>query len=170
MTLTEQILQNINELPEGRIFGYDELLLSKSDYTSAAKVIERLRKSGVIKRFAKGMFYKPEQTIFGELKPDREEQLRSYLFENNKRIAYETGVSLYNRMGLTTQMSFRIRIASRDKRIRINSESLKASGVKSYAEVTEDNYKTLGLLDAFKDAKRIPDCSVSQAVRRLSAI
>jgi len=118
---------------------------------------------------SKGMFNRPEQTIFGELKPDYSEQLRPYLFENGKRIAYETGFSLYNRMGLTTQMAFRIKIASRSKRISINRGALQANAVKSYAEVTEANYKLLGFLDAIKDIKRIPDCPVSRAVKILSS-
>jgi hypothetical protein len=98
------------------------------------------------------------------------ELLRPYLFENGKRVAYETGIALYNSLGLTTQMAFRTKIASRGRRISINRENLKADPVKSYAEVTDNNYKILGLLDAFKDIKKIPDCTVEQAVRRLSAI
>lgn len=116
------------------------------------------------------MFYKPEQTVFGELQPDYSELLRPYLFENGKRVAYETGTSLYNRLGLTTQMAFRIKIASRGKRIRVNRGILKVTPVKSYAEITDNSYEILGLLDAFKDIKRIPDCSVDQAVHRLTAI
>ena len=114
------------------------------------------------------MFYIPEQTVFGELQPDYSEQLRPYLFENGKRIAYETGYSLYNRIGLTTQMAFRIKIASRSKRISINRGVLKADAVKSYADVSDANYELLGFLDAIKDIKRIPDCSVSKAVKILS--
>src|SRR5690606_8894368 len=48
--------------------------------------------------------------------------------------------------------------------------TLKADGVKSYAEVTENNYEVLGLLHALKDIKKIPDASVVQSVKRLSAI
>jgi len=170
MALATQIRNRIKDLPEGKIFRYDDLRIAKEDYTTAAKVLERLQKEGVIKKVSKGVFYKPEQTVFGELKPDYSELLRPYLFENGKRTAYETGTSLYNRLGLTTQMAFRIKIASRGKRININRGALKADAVKSYAEVTENNYEILGLLDAFKDIKRIPDCSVIQAVNRLSAI
>jgi len=170
MALATEIRKRIKQFPEGKTFGYDELRIAKEDYTTAAKALERLQKEGIIKKVSKGVFYIPEQTVFGYLKPDYSELLRPYLFENGKRIAYETGTSLYNRMGLTTQMAFRIKIASRGKRININRGSLKTDAVKSYAEVTSTNYKTLGLLDAFKDVKRIPDCSVAQAVRRLSAI
>ncbi len=73
-------------------------------------------------------------------------------------------------MGLTTQMAFRIKIASRSKRIFINRGALKADAVKSYVEVTDTNFEILGVLDAFKDIKRIPDCSVEQAIKRLSVI
>jgi hypothetical protein len=170
MALAPEIRKRIKQLPEGKTFGYDQLRIAKEDYTTAAKALERLQKQGVIKKVSKGVFYKPEQTVFGELQPDYAELLRPYLFEEGKRIAYETGTSLYNRLGLTTQMAFRIKIASRGKRININRGTLKADAVKSYTEVTDTNYETLGLLDAFKDIKRIPDCSVAQAVRRLSAI
>lgn len=170
MPLTTDIRMRIKNLPEGKTFGYKNLRIAREDYTTAAKALERLQKQGIIKKVSKGVFYKPEQTVFGELKPDYSELLRSYLFENGKRIAYETGTSLYNRMGLTTQLAFRIKIASRGKRININRGTLKADAVKSYAEVTDSNYETLGILDAFKDMKRIPDCSETQAVSRLSAI
>ena len=169
MTLTAQIRNKIKQLPEGKTFGYADLNIAKQNYTTAAKVLERLQKEGFIKRISKGVFYKPEQTIFGELKPDYSEQLRPYLYENGKRIAYETGFSLYNKLGLTTQMAFRIKIASRSKRISINRGALKANAVKSYAEVTETNYELLGFLDAIKDIKRIPDCTVSKAIEIISS-
>jgi len=170
MTLTTQIRNRIKQLPSGKTFGYDNLGIDKEKYTTAAKILERLQKTGLIKKVSKGIFYKPKQTVFGELMPDYSEQLRPYLFENGKRIAYETGNSLYRRLGLTTQMAFRIKIASRGKRISIKRESLIADGIKSYTEVTENNYKVLGLLDAFKDIKKIPDASVAQSVKRMGAI
>lgn len=168
MTLAAQIQTRINKLPIGKSFGYADLGIAKENYQTAAKALERLQAKGIIKKISKGVFYKPKQTVFGELKPDYSEQLRPYLFENGKRIAYETGFSLYNRMGLTTQMAFRIKIASRSKRISINRGPLKADAVKSYAEVTDANYELLGFLDAIKDIKKIPDCSPSQAVKLIS--
>lgn len=168
MTTTGKIQTKIKKLPKGKSFGYADLGIEKKNYITAAKVLERMQAKGVIRKLSKGVFYKPEQSVFGELKPDYSEQLRPYLFDNGKRIAYETGYTLYNRMCLTTQMAFRVKIASRSKRISINRGMLKADAVKSYAEVTEDNYELLGFLDAIKDIKRIPDCSVSKAVKILT--
>lgn len=169
MNLATKIQIQIEKIPEGKTFRYSDLCIAKEEYQATAKALERLQAKGVIKKISKGVFYKPEQTVFGELQPDYTELLRPYLYENGKRIAYETGYSLYNRMGLTTQMAFRIKIASRSKRISINRGALQADAVKSYAEVTEANYELLGFLDAIKDIKRIPDCSVNQAVKIVSS-
>ena len=167
MKLAEQIRKYIEKLSIGKTFGYADLGIAQEKYVSAAKALERLQTKGVIKKISKGKFYKPEQTVFGELKPNYYEQLRPYLYENGKRIAYVTGVSLYNQMGLTTQVANQIKIASYNKRIYIKQGVLKADAVKSYAEVSESNYKQLGILDALKDIKQIPDSKVANSIQLL---
>ncbi|MBW6481654.1 MAG: hypothetical protein K0B10_01205 [Vicingaceae bacterium] len=142
--------------------------IEANDFFSAAKALERLQKNGTIKKVSKGVFYIPRKTIFGELGPDSNGILERYLFEDGKRVAYETGFSLYNRLGLTTQMAFKIKIATKKNPIKINQGTLQVSSVKSYVDITEKNYRLLGFLDALKDIKRIPDCSVIQAVKRMS--
>jgi hypothetical protein len=170
MAVATHIREQIKTFSEGKTFGYDALSIDRANFAAAAKALERLQKEGVIKKASKGVFYKPKRTTFGELKPDYNELLRPYLFENGKRVAYVTGPALYNSLGLTTQVAFRIKIASRAKRIVINRGPLKADAVKSYAEVNDKNYQILGLLDAFKDIKHIPDCSVEQGINRLGDI
>ena len=167
MKLAEQIRNKILALPEESTFGYAELCIAKENYQTAAKALERLQKKETIKKISKGVFYKPKQTIFGEIKPDYNEQLKPFLFRNGKRIAYVTGTSLYNQLGLTTQMAFRIKIASRSNRISIIRGALKASAAKSYVEVTDDNYQLLGFLDAIKDIKTVPDSEVKKSVKIL---
>lgn len=169
MNLSTQIQKQIGLFPEGKIFGYSDLDIYREDYQSVAKIMERLQNKGLIKKMSNGVFYKPIKTAFGELKPDYYEQLCPFLFENGKRIAYVTGTYLYNQLGLTTQLAVRVKIASRSKRISINREALKADAVKSYAEVTESNYTVLGFLDALKDIRKIPDTTVQNSVRILSA-
>lgn len=169
MSLAIKIRNRVNELTEGVSFRYADLGIEKNEYQTAAKVLERMQAKDLIKKTSKGVFYKPKQSVFGEIAPNYEDQLRLYLFENGKRIGYETGVSLYNKMGLTTQMAYQIKIASRSKRIFINRGALKASAVKSYVEVTEDNYQLLGLLDAIKDIKAIPDCTIAKGIAIISS-
>lgn len=170
MNIATQIASSINLIPEGKTFGYSQLNIAQQDFTTAAKAIERLYKKGVIKKLSKGVFYRPKQSIFGELRPSESEILKDFLYEDGKRIAYVTGSYLYNRLGLTTQLTHIIRVASFSKTISINRGNIVAKPVKSYALVTEENYQLLGILDAFKDIKIIPDVDFDEALGRLSRI
>ncbi|MDV7392072.1 DUF6088 family protein, partial [Arthrospira platensis SPKY1] len=147
MIIAKEIQNRIKHFPVGKPFGYRDLGIEKTHYRSASKALERLKKVGLIKSSSKGVFYRPQPSIFGELSPNPNDLLRLYLFENGRRVAYETGTSLYNRLGLTSQVAFRIKIASQSKRITINRGALQVDPVKSYVEVTDNNYALLGLLD-----------------------
>ncbi|MVM32448.1 hypothetical protein GO755_20555 [Spirosoma sp. HMF4905] len=162
--LSQTIVQQIDKLPEDISFGYGQLAIAKQDYLAAAKALERLQKKGAIKKLAKGIFYKPKRTVFGEKKPDEQQFLKPYLYQNGKRTAYITGDYLYNQLGLTTQVPAVIKIASRNRRIFVNTGAIKATAVKSYIDVTNDNYSLLGFLDAMKDLKQIPDIDISNAL------
>ncbi len=165
MKIAQKIEKQINKIKIGATFKYEQLSIESNEYSAAAKAIERLIEKGIIKRVSTGVFYKPKQTIFGELKPSEEELLKPYLFQNNKRVAYVTGVSLYNRMGLTTQVPRKIKIASRDKRITISVGNIKGSPVKSYVDVTDRNFYLLEILDAIKDFKNIPDLNIDSGIK-----
>ena len=110
MKVAGKIERKINRMQEGTTFKYQQLSIDQSEYSAAAKAIERLIKKGMIRRVSTGVFYKPKQSAFGELRPREEELLKPYLFQDGKRIAYITGVSLYNRMGLTTQVPNTIKV------------------------------------------------------------
>jgi len=167
MNVAEQIRNTIKRFPESQPFGYADLGIKAADFFSAAKALERLQKKGTIKKVSKGVFYIPRKTVFGELGPDSNGILERYLFEDGKRVAYETGFSLYNKLGLTTQMAFKLKIATKKNPIKIDQGSLQVRSVKSYVDITDQNYRLLGYLDALKDIKRIPDSSVVQAVKRM---
>lgn len=170
MGVTQNIQKQISNLADGTTFKYDQLAIEPQEFSAAAKAIERLIAKGIIKRVSTGVFFKPKKTVFGELKPNEEEILKPYLYEKGKRIAYITGTSLYNRLGLTTQIPNSIKIASRDKRITISNGNIKASPVKSYVDVTDKNFYLLELLDALKDFKKIPDLDKNLAIKILSNI
>jgi hypothetical protein len=168
MNVAESIRKSIGKIPESQPFGYADLGIDASNFVTAAKALERMQKKGTIKKVSKGVFYIPRKTVFGALGPDSSKVLERYLFEDGKRVAYETGFSLYNRLGLTTQMAFRIKVASKNKRFSLSQGALNVSSVKSYVDVTDDNYQLLGYLDALKDIRKIPDTNTAQAVKRMS--
>jgi hypothetical protein len=168
MSVAQKIQRQVSRMAEGTTFGYAQLDIGPQESVAAAKAMERLIAKGVVRRVSSGVFYRPRATAFGVLLPNETELLKPYLFERGKRIAYVTGTSLYNRMGLTTQIPGTLRIASRDKRISISTGTVKARPVKSYVDVTEQNFQMLGLLDALKDLSHIPDLDMEAAIRNLS--
>ena len=170
MKVAEQIRNTIETIPQSTPFGYADLGIKQADFVTAAKALERLQKKGEIKKISKGLFYRPEISTFGVSPADSNAILKRYLFRDGKRIAYITSYSLFNSLGLTTQMAFKIKIATNEKRIKMDEYYLNVNSVKSYVEVTDQNYKLLGYLDAIKDIKKIPDCSVKQAVIRMRSI
>ncbi|MDA1029638.1 MAG: DUF6088 family protein [Bacteroidetes bacterium] len=157
MKVAEKIERKISRIREGTTFMYSQLDIDQAEYNATAKAIERLIKKRIIKRVSTGIFYRPKQSAFGELRPSEEELLKPYLFENGKRIAYVTGASLYNRMGLTTQVPKTIKVASRVKRVTTKVGKTQVKPIKSYVEVTNENVYILEILDALKDFKTIPD-------------
>ncbi|MCD4818149.1 MAG: DUF6088 family protein [Candidatus Cloacimonetes bacterium] len=165
MKISEKIEKIIDEIKPGSTFTYQQLSLNKDEYVAGTKAIERFIKKGIIKRVSTGIFYIPKKSVFGELKPREEELIKPYLLNRKgKRIAYITGTSLYNKMGLTTQIPRIIKIASRDKRIYISNENIKATAIKSYVDVTDQNYYLLQVLDALKDFKKIPNLNIQSAL------
>lgn len=167
MKVAEKIEKKIKRMLEGTTFKYQQLGIAATEYSAAAKAIERLIEKGVIKRITTGVFYKPKKSVFGELRPREAEIIKPYLYEQGKRIAYITGTALYNNMGLTTQVPKAVKIASRSKRIYIDSGSIKAKPVKSYVDVTEENYSLLEILDILKDFTKIPDMDKKNGIRFL---
>ncbi len=167
MKIAEKIKKKINRIQEGTTFKYQQLDIEPEEYSAAAKAIERLIVRKVIKRVSTGVFYKPKNTAFGELSPRDEELIKPYLFVQKKRIAYITGTALYNRLGLTTQVPKTIKVASRDRRITVNARSFQAKPIKSYVDVTNENYYLLEILDVLKDFSKIPDLDKKMAIKYL---
>lgn len=167
MKVAEKIREKIKTIPESEPFGYADLGIEQADFVTAAKALERLQKKGTIKKVSKGIFYKPENSIFGPMPPKYDSILKNYLFENGKRVGYITGGELYNQLNLTTQNYFRSKISTKRNRKKIEISWLKTTTVKAYVDVTEENYQLLGILDAIKDIKLIGDTTASKALKIL---
>ena len=169
MKVSQKINNQIAQLKEGVLFKYQDLNLAPSEYGAATKSIERLIGAGKVQRAAKGLFYKPQQSILGALPPRDDEFLKQYLFKNGQRVAYITGMRLYNNMGLTTQFAFTVTLAtpSRLKKQIVGKTKIRA--VKTYVEVTDENYPYLGFLDSLKDFNNILDIDRVAAIKILTS-
>ena len=126
--------------------------------------------SGKIAKLSKGKFYKPENTSFGSLPPNQNQMVKDLLENNDKITGYLTGYSVYNQLGLTTQISNIIQIGKNEVRPSFRRDRYTISFVRQKNTITKDNIPLLQILDAIRYIKKIPDSNPSAACKRLMVI
>jgi hypothetical protein len=130
-----------------------------------------MAKDGQIAKLSKGKFYKPEQTPFGQLLPDQRQIVKDFLEKEGRvLIGYLTGYSIYNQLGLSTQVSNVIQIGTANWRPSITRDRYKVIFVKQKNSITKENIPLLQILDALKNIKKIPDTTIAQSCKRFVAI
>jgi hypothetical protein len=133
------------------------------------KALNRLVVSGKIVKLSKGKFYKPETTVFGILQPDQSQVVKD-LLENGKITGYLTGYSIYNQLGLTTQVSNTIQIGKNEIRPAFKRGRYTISFIKQKNTINKENIPLMQILDAIRYIKKIPDTSIETACKRFIAI
>lgn len=170
MKTTDYISNTIDRLPKGYVFTYEDFIDAVNKKEAVIKALNRMAVSGKIAKLSKGKYYKPEQTVFGELQPNQYQIVKDLLENDGKTIGYLTGYSIYNQLGLTTQVSNTIQIGKNEIRPAVKRAQYKIKFVKQKNTITKDNIPFLQLLDAMRYIKNIPDASVASAAKRLLAI
>ena len=170
MSVTGNIKAMVSRLPKGYVFTYTDVIREASQKEAAIKALNRMVNSGKLGKIAKGKYYKPETSIFGELKPEQKQVVKDLLEENGKVTGYLTGFSMFNRFGLTTQVSNTIQIGKKEVRPRFKRERYQISVIKQKNTITKKNILLLQILDSIRLIKRIPDTPTEIACRRLTSI
>jgi len=129
-----------------------------------------LTTSGKIVKLSKGKLYKPEITPFGKLQPHQAQIVKDLLETDGKVTGYLTGYSMYNQLGLTTQVSNTIQVGKNEIRLTFKRKQYTISFIRQKNTITKENIPLLQLLDAIRYIKEIPDTTVSSACKRLLAI
>jgi len=167
---SEFIKNTIDRFPKGYVFTYSDFKNKVKSEEALAKALNRLVASGVIAKLAKGKFYKPEQSPFGELSPDRYQVVKDLLYRNGKVEGYLTGLSVYNSLGLTTQVGSIIQIGKNEVRPSFKRGRYTISFVKQKNSITEENIPLLQILDAVRFIKKIPDSSIGSNCQTLKSL
>ena len=126
--------------------------------------------SGKINKLSKGKYYKPESTVFGMLLPEQYQVVKDLLEKDGKLIGYITGYGIYNKLGLTTQISNTIQIGKNEIRTALKRGMYKIAFIRQKNTITKENIPLLQLLDAMRYIKKIPDTDIASACKRFLAI
>ena len=170
MNISEYIAFTIDRLPKGYVFTYIDFTKEVNQKEAVIKALNRMVASGKIAKLSKGKYYKPENTSFGNLQPNQSQVVKDLLEENGKITGYLTGYSIYNQLGLTTQVSNTIQIGKNQIRPNFKRERYTISFVKQKNTITKENIPLLQLLDAIRYIKKIPDASIEASCKRFLAI
>lgn len=170
MKVSEYISFSIDRLPKGYIFTYSDFDTAQNSEEAIIKALNRLATSGKISKLAKGKFYKPETTPFGKLQPNQAQVVKDLLKTDGKATGYLTGYSIYNQLGLTTQISNTIQVGKNEIRPTFKRNHFTISFIKQKNSITKENIPLLQLLDAIRYIKKIPDTNIVSACKRFLAI
>jgi hypothetical protein len=160
MKVSEYMAFMVDRLPKGYVFTYADFPLEVNQKEAVIKALNRMVGSGKIAKLSKGRYYKPENTAFGALQPNQSEVVKDLLEENGKITGYLTGYSIYNELGLTTQVSNIIQIGKNEVRPSFKRERYTIAFVRQKNTITKENIPLLQLLDAMRYIKNIPDTSI----------
>ncbi|MEC3881907.1 DUF6088 family protein [Parapedobacter sp. 10938] len=170
MKIADYITLTIDRLPRGYVFTYADFIIEVNKKEAIIKALNRMAASGKIVKLSKGKYYKPENTPFGTLEPNQAQLVKDLLEEKGKTTGYLTGYSIYNQLGLTTQVSNIIQIGKNQVRPKLKRGRYTISFVKQKNTISKENIPFLQLLDAIRYIKRVPDASVESSCRRFLAI
>ncbi len=130
MQISDFISFTIDRLPKGYVFTYVDFTTEVNKKEAVIKALNRMAASGKIAKLSKGKYYKPETTPFGNLQPSQGQVVKDLLEENGKITGYLTGYSIYNQLGLSTQVSNTIQIGKNQIRPNFKRERYTISFVK----------------------------------------
>lgn len=170
MKITDYILFTIDRFPKGYVFTYSDFITEVNKKEAVIKALNRMTASEKIKKLAKGKYYKPENTPFGDLQPNQKEVVKDLLKDNGKIIGYLTGYSIYNQLGLTTQISNTIQIGRNQLKPKLKRGNYTISFIKQNNTITKENIPLLQILDTINYIKKIPDSSISSSCKRILII
>ena len=170
MKIPDLITNKINRLKAGYVFTYDYFSIPVENTNALKKALSRMVESGKIVRLSKGKFYKPKEGIVGNLKPDEYQVVKDLLENDDKTIGYLTGISAYNKLGLTTQVSNTIQIGTNVDKKTIKRGKYTIRFIRQRNKINKDNILLLQILDSARFIKRIPDANINVSCERLKAI
>lgn len=170
MKVSDYIRFKIDRFPKGYVFTYSDFVTEVNKKEAVIKNLNRMVASGKIMKLAKGKFYKPEGSVFGELMPDTSQVVKDLIEKDGKLIGYVTGLGIYNQLQLTTQVSMVIQIGRNEIRPALKRGMYRISFIKQKNQITKENISLLQILDAIQYIKKIPDTSVSKSIKRLQSI
>ncbi|HEC41827.1 MAG TPA: hypothetical protein ENI20_03255 [Bacteroides sp.] len=166
MKSSDIVKYRVGRLQRGHVFTYSDLDMDVAKKDAVIKALNRMVEAGTLKKLSKGKYYKSVITPFGELQPDQNQIVKDILEDNG----YLTGLSIFNLLGLTTQVGNTIEIGKNDLRQVHKRGHYKIKYIRQKNTITKHNIPFLQILDSIKLIRKIPDTNLVNASNRFISI
>lgn len=114
MSRRQLILDRISRIEAGVVFDASDLILSDFKRNEISGVIAAMRKVGVVKNVARGVYFKPKPSVLGlgEIPVSQQALIDYYSRKHDCHISGQYG---YNMIGLSEQCAYTITLAGKKK-------------------------------------------------------
>ena len=171
MSVYTETKNNILRFAEGTVFSTSDFKVAPTEQNLLYKALSNSCKQGSLIRLSQSLYYKPEMTNLGPLPPSSNAIVKQLLKTHKKNIAYITGPSIYPRLGLSTQWTPEIFIATDlSKKAPMRIGALKVSFCPSSFKGKHADIYLLQWLDAIKNIKTISGTTPNLSALRLEQL
>jgi len=167
MNLSDKIRKTLTKTADGVVLTPADFDVPISHQPSLLVSLNRLVAKGTLKRLSRGKYYKPKDSIFGELPPDTYQKVKEFIVKDGQVIGYITGTNAFATLGLTTQISGEIMIGTNTYRRPRTRGVDRISFVLQPNLIREDEIDFYVILDALRFINDIPATTSSEAVEIL---
>ena len=169
-SIAKSVSKKVDNIAPGYVFTYSDIIDDLDKAEAVIKALNRMVISGKLKKISKGRFYIPEKSPFGELEPSEYQIAKDLLEKDNTPIGYLTGLSIYSKLGLTTQIGNIIQIGRNTARPPLTRSKYKITFVLQKNSIKKENIPLLQLLDVIKYFNKIPDSDTAFVINRLKIL
>ena len=158
----------IKRLQVNKIFTADAFITDTQSRAAVRMALGRLVAAGKIRKLDRGRYYRPKETVLGEMEPDIEEVLSDLVYDKNRKlIGYLTGTIVFAQLGLTTQITTQIQVGVKKYRRAAHRGRYTVTFVEQPNPIKKEDIELFRLLDALRFIKDIPGTIPEEAVERM---
>lgn len=166
--VASQLIENrIADIEPTKIFTIKDLGFPRDWWDNVRVKLGRMVKADLIAKVGRGKYYKPKPSVFGNIGPSQNDVIKDLLYDNGILSGYVTGYTVWNQMGLTSQISNVIVIGTSRRRDNLIRGIYQVRFLMQPNKITADSIPLLQILDSLKLIKKIPDTTVGNSVKVL---
>ena len=134
----------------------EELSIPEISYDNLRKQLSRYNSQGILEKYSQGVYYIPKETILGRSTLSIDDVInRKYIANDNDIYGFYSGLSFYNKIGISTQVPFVYEIVTNKEKSRVREITLKNQKIilrKPYVKINKNNYLENQFLDFINNA------------------